>query len=164
MRSLLKEQLITSRLLVVCTLFLGLPGCLTQMAVKADPDTETVIALLPAINEIIAPIEPEPTAELCAFETSTDLWERIRQGYALEDHDHKGVESDQAWYARHQAYLDRVVERASPYLHLIVEAIEERDMPAEIALLPVVESAFQPFAYSHGRAAGLWQFIPGTGR
>ncbi len=74
------------------------------------------------------------------------------------------IDSDVAWYARHQGYLDRVAERAEPYLHLVVEAIEKRDMPAEIALLPVVESAFQPFAYSHGRAAGLWQFVPGTGR
>lgn len=69
-----------------------------------------------------------------------------------------------AWYARHQAYLDRVAERATPYLFHIVEEIERRGMPMELALLPIVESAFHPFAYSRSHASGIWQFIPGTGR
>ena len=68
------------------------------------------------------------------------------------------------WFGSHQAYLDRVAERAQPYLHYIVDQVQQRGMPSEIALLPVVESAFQPYAYSSGRAAGIWQFIPGTGR
>src|SRR5690606_24980913 len=67
------------------------------------------------------------------------------------------------WYARHQAYLDRVATRAERYMHYIVEETEKRNMPMEMALLPIVESAFDPFAYSHGRAAGAWQFIPSTG-
>ena len=93
-----------------------------------------------------------------------DLWVRLRNGFTLDDYDNPRVQRELAWFKKHQAYLDRVTERARPYLHLIIEMVEERDMPSEIALLPVVESAFQPFAYSHGRAAGLWQFIPGTGR
>ncbi|MDH5299930.1 MAG: LysM peptidoglycan-binding domain-containing protein [Gammaproteobacteria bacterium] len=93
-----------------------------------------------------------------------DLWQRVRAGYKLPDVDHPRIESELAWYARHQAYLDRVAERAQPYFHFIVEEVERRGMPAEIALLPIVESAFKPFAYSHGRAAGIWQFIPSTGR
>lgn len=94
-----------------------------------------------------------------------DVWERIRRGYGLpEDNKHPRTESELDWYARHQAYMDRVAERAQPYLYHIVEELESRGMPTEIALLPIVESAFHPFAYSHGRAAGLWQFIPGTGR
>lgn len=96
--------------------------------------------------------------------TPNDLWTRIRAGYALPDKEHKRVKPDLAWYAKHQAYLDRTFTRGSPYLHHIVEEIEKRGMPLEIALLPVVESAFQPFAYSHGRASGIWQFIPSTGR
>jgi membrane-bound lytic murein transglycosylase D len=97
-------------------------------------------------------------------EMPNDLWQRIRDGFVLTGQDHRFVKPYIAWYAKHQAYLDRVAERARPFLYDIVEEIEARGMPMEIALLPVVESAFQPFAYSPGRAAGIWQFIPGTGK
>jgi len=93
-----------------------------------------------------------------------DLWDRIRTGFVLEDSEHKRTLSEKKWYAKHQAYIDRTIERAKPYLYLIVEEAERLGVPAELVLLPVVESAFQPFAYSHGRAAGIWQFIPSTGR
>jgi len=93
-----------------------------------------------------------------------DLWHRLREGFHLQGHNHPGIRSYLNWYARNQAYLDRVVERARPFLYDIVQEVERRGMPGEIALLPVVESAFQPFAYSAGRAAGIWQFIPATGR
>ena len=92
-----------------------------------------------------------------------DLWQRIRNGFKLK-HDYKKVAGDIAWFQRNQAYLDRVIDRAEPYLYMIVDEAERRGIPMEIALLPIVESAFQPFAYSHGRASGIWQFIPGTGR
>ncbi len=93
-----------------------------------------------------------------------DLWDRLREGFHLQGHSHPGIRSYLNWYARNQAYLDRVAERARPFLYDIVQEVERRGMPGEIALLPVVESAFQPFAYSAGRAAGIWQFIPATGR
>ncbi len=93
-----------------------------------------------------------------------DLWDRLREGFRLQGHNHPGIRSYLDWYARNQAYLDRVAERARPFLYDIVQEVERRAMPGEIALLPVVESAFQPFAYSAGRAAGIWQFIPATGR
>jgi membrane-bound lytic murein transglycosylase D len=93
-----------------------------------------------------------------------DLWDRIRAGFDFPQHDNHRVRIELDWYASHPDYLDRTVERARPYLYLIVESLEQRDMPMEIALLPIVESAFQPFAYSHGRAAGIWQFIPSTAR
>lgn len=93
-----------------------------------------------------------------------DLWDRIRHGYGLPEASNDRIGSELEWYAKHPSYLDRVAERAEPFLYLIVEEVEARGFPTELALLPVVESAFQPFAYSHGRAAGLWQFIPGTGR
>jgi len=91
-----------------------------------------------------------------------DLWERIRQGFALPGHDHPRTSAEKQWYAKHQEYIDRTIERARPYLHYITEEAEKRGMPSEIVLLPIIESAFQPFAYSHGRAAGIWQFIPAT--
>ncbi|MDT8370923.1 MAG: LysM peptidoglycan-binding domain-containing protein [Gammaproteobacteria bacterium] len=95
----------------------------------------------------------------------TDLWQRIRNGYAIasttmQPDTHTQLE----WFIKHPDYVNRVVERARPYLHYIVDELEQRNMPLEIALLPVVESGFQPYAYSSGRAAGLWQFIPGTGK
>jgi len=93
-----------------------------------------------------------------------DLIGRIAATYALPDSDHPRALRERTWLVKRPDYLDRVIERARPYLYLIVEEVEARGMPGEIALLPVVESAFQPFAYSHGRAAGLWQFIPSTGR
>jgi membrane-bound lytic murein transglycosylase D len=88
----------------------------------------------------------------------------MRSGFQLDGQNHRFVRPYIDWYAKHQAYLDRVAERARPFLYDIVQEIEARGMPMEIALLPIVESAFQPFAYSPGRAAGIWQFIPATGK
>ncbi len=93
-----------------------------------------------------------------------DLFERIRTGFSLTDVDHETVDSELAWFARHPAYLDRTFKRGERYLFHIVKEIEARGMPLELALLPVVESAFNPVAYSRARASGLWQFIPATGR
>lgn len=94
----------------------------------------------------------------------TDLWDRIRQGFTMPEQDNTRIEREANWFSRHQDYLDRVAQRAQPYLHYIVSQVEQRGMPSELALLPVVESAFQPYAYSSGRAAGIWQFVPDTGR
>ncbi len=91
-----------------------------------------------------------------------DIWPRIRAGFSLPDSDHPNVQPSREWFANHQVYLDRTFTRAAPYMHYIIEEVEARQMPLEIALLPVVESAFQPFAYSRSHAAGIWQFIPGT--
>jgi membrane-bound lytic murein transglycosylase D len=110
----------------------------------------------PLIDQAEAPIDSSAEAG--------DLWQRMRSGFTLEGENHRFVRPYIEWYAEHQAYLDRVVERARPFLFDIVQEIEARGMPMEIALLPVVESAFQPFAYSPGRAAGIWQFIPATGK
>ena len=104
----------------------------------------------------------EPDSHSAA--TPTDIWTRVRTGFVLPDTDHPRVTNDKNWYTKHQTYLDRTFKRAEPYFFHIVEEIEARGMPMELALLPVVESAYQPFAYSHGRAAGLWQFVPGTAR
>ena len=94
----------------------------------------------------------------------TDLWARIRNHFSLPSVNDPRIDEQLAWYSRHQEYMNRVADRAQPYLYYIVEQLEQEHVPSEIALLPIVESAFQPFAYSHGRAAGIWQFIPSTGR
>lgn len=94
---------------------------------------------------------------------SKNLWHRIGNGVELADIDHQLVEVKIKWYQQNQSYLDRVAERADPFLHLIVEQIDAQAMPLDLALLPIVESAYQPLAYSRRHAAGLWQFIPSTG-
>ena len=93
-----------------------------------------------------------------------DLFEHLRAGFALPRVENPRIAAELKWYLRHPDYLQRVFTRAEPYLPHIVAELEARALPLELALLPVVESAFDPFAYSHGRAAGLWQIIPGTGR
>jgi membrane-bound lytic murein transglycosylase D len=114
-----------------------------------------------------APLETVALPQLAyrAPVAEPDLLVRLRARYALDlSNNDPAVQRERAWYARNQNYLERVFKRGELYLFHIVEALEERGMPAELALLPIVESAFDPFAYSHGRAAGLWQIIPGTGR
>jgi membrane-bound lytic murein transglycosylase D len=87
----------------------------------------------------------------------------MRRGFKLEDLDEVQIDRELNWYANHPDYLERVWGRAEHYMHYIVGQLDARSMPLELALLPVVESAFEPYAYSRARAAGLWQFIPGTG-
>jgi membrane-bound lytic murein transglycosylase D len=93
-----------------------------------------------------------------------DLWQRIRMGFRLDALDSPLVADQEAWYASRPEYIKRFVDRGSLYLHYIVEQVEKRGMPTEIALLPVIESAFNPRAYSRSKASGIWQFIPSTGK
>jgi len=108
-------------------------------------------------------ITPEQLAALPPI-NSGNLWDRIREGYTLPIIVNSRINTQTKWYAKHPKYIERVANRGAPYLHHIVEQIEARNFPLEIALLPIVESAFDPFAYSHGRASGIWQIIPGTGK
>jgi membrane-bound lytic murein transglycosylase D len=94
----------------------------------------------------------------------TDVWQRIQGGLSLPLDVNSKTLAHIKWYQRHPRYLKRVTKRAEPFIYFIIGEIEKRGMPADLALLPIVESAFDPFAYSHGRASGLWQFIPGTGK
>jgi membrane-bound lytic murein transglycosylase D len=92
-----------------------------------------------------------------------DVFDRIRAGFKLDDVDSRQIDTQLAWFANNPQYLERVFGRASLYMHHIVQEIESRGMPLELALLPVIESAFEPYAQSWVRANGLWQFMPGTG-
>ena len=95
---------------------------------------------------------------------SNDLLSRLRDGFELPTDLNPRVQAQLNWYVRHPDYLDRVLTRAQRFLPYITDEIEARGLPLDLALLPIVESAYDPFAYSHGRAAGLWQIIPGTAR
>lgn len=107
------------------------------------------------LQEVIASL-PDPEPE--------HIWDRMRDQYKLSIPSNPRLTRELNWYKKHPKYLQRIQERAAPFLYFILQEIEKRDIPTEIALLPAVESAFQPFAYSPGRAAGIWQFIPSTGR
>ncbi len=93
-----------------------------------------------------------------------DLWQRIRKGFLLEPLETPLILEHEAWYSSRPDYIKRFVDRGSRYLHHIVEEVEKRGMPTEIALLPVVESAFNPQALSVAKASGMWQFVPSTGK
>jgi membrane-bound lytic murein transglycosylase D len=93
-----------------------------------------------------------------------DLLARVRAGFQLPDPNRAPIDTQLNFYARNPDYVERVFGRAELYLYHIVSEVERRGMPLELALLPVIESAFEPYAYSSSRASGLWQFIPGTGQ
>ncbi|PYF83267.1 membrane-bound lytic murein transglycosylase D [Marinomonas alcarazii] len=109
--------------------------------------------------------QDEPIAVIEKPKAPADIWERIRAGYGLDlDIDRPRLSSQLRWFSSHPSYLDRVSKRGERYLYYIVEELEKAGIPTEIALLPIVESGFDPFGYSHGRASGPWQFIPSTGQ
>ncbi len=97
-------------------------------------------------------------------ESNSDLWNRIRGGFKLPESDPHLTRVHEQWFLSHPAYLERAVQRSRLYLFHIVEEVEKRGMPMEIALLPMIESAFNPQALSPMKASGIWQFIPSTGR
>jgi membrane-bound lytic murein transglycosylase D len=93
-----------------------------------------------------------------------DLWDRIRSGYDLPSVQSKHIAEYEHWFSSRPEYIERLVNRATPYLYHIVVQVEQRNLPMEIALLPAIESAYKPHALSSAKAVGLWQFIPATGR
>ncbi|MBC7984693.1 MAG: LysM peptidoglycan-binding domain-containing protein [Candidatus Obscuribacterales bacterium] len=129
------------------------------------PSDENDAATNDALTAPFTETEPQTAEEAVAVAVAEqNLLNRIRAGFAMNDADHINVDREVAWFARHPDYLDRTFRRAERYLFFIVEELEARKMPMELALLPIVESAFNPVALSRARAAGLWQFIPSTGR
>jgi membrane-bound lytic murein transglycosylase D len=129
------------------------------------PDRSPAAALEPAPTLVVEDLEPIAVPQIELREPmEEDLLVRLRAGMQLTIPADTAITREREWYARNQEYVDRVFGRADLYLFYIVEELEKRGLPAELALLPVIESAFDPFAYSHSRASGLWQIIPGTGR
>lgn len=94
----------------------------------------------------------------------TDLWSRIRSGYAIPNLENRLVTHQTDWYGNRVDYLKRIIQRGSRYLYYVVDALEKRGMPTDLALLPFIESAFNPNAVSSAKASGMWQFMPATGR
>lgn len=113
-------------------------------------------------QELRGTINPISSIDLTA--TSDNIWDRIRNGFGMSNLNDDLVLYYQQWYMNRPDALRRMAERSRPYLHHIVQEIEARGMPTELALLPMVESSFNPMAYSRANASGLWQFIPATGK
>lgn len=167
-----------SQITLLGLLMLLLSGCATVDPTPATPPQTDIAS--PA-TETTQP-KPwksgarQPTGPLSAIGTASthlppvmtlaapsDLWDRIRRGLSMPDLDTDLVRSREKWYSSRPDYIQRMTERSSRYLFHIVEEIERRNMPMELALLPFIESAFNPQAVSSARAAGIWQFMPATG-
>ncbi len=133
------------------------PHAAPLAAPAVPPVTAAVTAVKPAALTQFAPVKVEEFKE-------SDVWGRIRTGYAIPDIDNQLVAKHATWYSSRPDYIARTSARASRYMFHIVTELEKRGMPTELALLPIIESAFNPQAYSSANAAGLWQFVPGTGR
>jgi membrane-bound lytic murein transglycosylase D len=147
-----------------------LAGCATPPpGIPDDPvlTTGAVPALTPLIPsgplQAITPgqVSSQP---ITPTEPPRELWDRIRRGFAMPDLQNELVTEREQWYASRPEYMQRMTERSSKYLFHIVEELERRQMPTELALLPFIESAFNPQAVSSAKAAGMWQFMPATGK
>ncbi len=142
----------------------------------ADPPSAAVLVAEPAEPADSATAEPIQAPELSdpvrpgvrlnpnEGEAQSDLWVRVRRGFSMPDLDTELTRDRSSWYASRPDYFQRMTERGSRYLFHIVEEVERRGMPTELALLPFIESAFNPQAMSSAKASGMWQFIPSTGK
>lgn len=137
------------------------PGETAAMPSEGAPSVQAIEPAVPA-PESVAPKE-EPVA-LPTTQAPVEVWDRIRRGFAMPDLRNDLVRQHERAFAARPEYLQRMAERSRRYMFYIVEELEQRNMPAELALLPFIESAFNPQAVSIARAAGLWQFMPATGR
>ena len=135
------------------------PGPVATIADRPRAPMRPAESVMPGGVPAATPARPGGDAAV-----SRDAWARIRDGLSLPHPAHPRVERAIGWYGKHPEYLHRTTQRARPYLAYIVREVEQRGLPMEFALLPVVESAFQVRAYSSAGAAGLWQFMPATGR
>ncbi len=166
------------RLLGILAIFLLVTGCQSNLAPKNNAPIDSGMgAEYPAGNihnksasknkkTTDSPEESDTEGELDELEeiVISDLWLRIKSGLGMNlSQTNRRIQTELKWYKKNQSYFNRISTRASPYLHFIVQEAEARNLPLELALMPVVESAFDPFAYSHAGASGLWQIMPATG-
>ena len=147
-----------------------LAGCATQApGLPDDPVLSTGPGTVPGQRIQTGPLRAITPGQISSFpiastEPPKELWDRIRRGFAMPDLQNELVTDREQWYASRPDYIQRMTERSSKYLFHIVEELERRQMPTELALLPFIESAFNPQAVSSAKAAGMWQFMPATGK
>ncbi|RFQ41161.1 LysM peptidoglycan-binding domain-containing protein [Pseudomonas sp. ATCC 13867] len=137
----------------VLLLAAGLAGCQSTQRVDTDSQARN------AARAVDVKFNPAWS------DAQNDIWERMRVGFQLQDQidTNPRIERQRLWFMSNPSFLENASERGSPYMHYVVERLEERDMPLELALLPVIESSYNPMAVSRAQAVGLWQFIPSTG-
>ena len=146
-----KRILMNLRHLLISFSVVWLAGCATSPPTTVDGPLKPITKA------------PPLSSKVASLESNNDLWERIRKGFAIPDLQHELVDAQEQWYGSRPDYIDRMTTRSSKYLYHIVEELEQRNMPTELALLPYIESAFNPQAVSSAKAAGMWQFMPATG-
>jgi len=129
----------------------------TASAPAAEPE---VVAATVAVDPLRPDVHLDPNDRAAQI----DLWMRVRQGFKMPDLDNDFVRDREQWYANRPDYVQRMTERGGRYLFYIVEELDRRGMPTELALLPFIESAYNPQAMSSAKASGMWQFVPSTGR
>jgi membrane-bound lytic murein transglycosylase D len=137
----------------------------TEAAAPAKTQTDSSAAAI-MLGEPLLPLTPAQVGgfKTTAVEPPKELWDRIRRGFAMPDLQDPLVGDREQWYSSRPDYIQRMTGRSSKYLFHIVEELERRKMPTELALLPFIESAFNPQAVSSAKAAGMWQFMPATGK
>ncbi|MEO5690132.1 MAG: transglycosylase SLT domain-containing protein [Burkholderiaceae bacterium] len=138
-------------------------------AMEADDADETdadvaKTGLVPAVLPPYDPLQPETKVNLDDSAARSDLWHRVRNGFAIPDLDNPEVKVWEQWYSSRPDYVGRMTARGSKYLYHITQEVERRHMPTELALLPFTESAFNPQAMSVAKASGMWQFVSATGK
>jgi membrane-bound lytic murein transglycosylase D len=166
------SNLISPRLLSLAFLLVTalLAGCATQQQPPGMPGDPVLTAGPGAKPQLpsgpLQAITPGQAGshQIASTEPPKELWDRIRRGFAMPDLQNELVTDREQWYATRPDYIQRMTERSSKYLFHIVEELERRQMPTELALLPFIESAFNPQAVSSAKAAGMWQFMPATGK
>ena len=172
-RLVLAALIAASAVLVGCASPPGMPG--DPVLNATDSVTRSVPVLIPdpiQNQQVQVPDGPlqaltpgqTTSQQVAAAEPPKELWDRIRRGFAMPDLQGEMVTDREQWYASRPEYIQRMTGRSSKYLFHIVEELERRQMPTELALLPFIESAFNPQAVSSAKAAGMWQFMPATGK
>jgi len=155
------------RFILSALLVLMLAACASQgPAANSSTDASTSQAATDSLRTATAKqtIDVDNSSVEQLTSADTDLWARIRRGFQIPDLQSDLVDMQANWYAQRPDYVARMTERSQKYLYYIVEELESRNMPTELALLPFIESAYNPQALSVAKAAGMWQFVPGTGR
>lgn len=152
------------KLTALATLLVSGCAALDTPSVQTHRAATSTADALAGIESLQAPAAGNSSDSATDITADSSFWEQLRSGLRLSGNEHATVSRQITKYSNHPGDVARLFRRGEPYLAYILGEVEKRGFPAEIALLPAVESGYDPFAYSHGRAAGLWQFIPATGK